>query len=236
MKRWRERDYDPNLDKIYEEPHKPLWVEPIAPRSQRQRYGLPALIAAFLVMAFVVATISRFVALFSGPPASPTPPPEPTPISWVDTIIVNGPPGSPSLTTSASPSGGTPSRQPTISISAQGPAGTQYWSVGQAAHFTLELWNNASGPISLDPCPAYRMYLTGTASSNAPLRLLNCNAMGKTIEVGQTMSVDMVYTPTAGDPVGNQTLVWEWLSPDTTIQATAIISVYIRDPSASAAP
>lgn len=246
MKRWRERDIDAELDKPKEEAPKPLWVEQIAPRSQRDRYGLPVLIGAFLILAFVVATISRFVAIFGGAAATPLPPTGPTPIPWVNAIVVKGPPAEPTPAPSASPSpaldsagpaqsGFILSPEPKVAITAQGPAVTQYWSFGVAQHFTLDLTNNSTEPIPLDPCPSYRMYFVGTDETQASIRLLNCAAISKTLEVGQTISFDMVYITAEGDPIGTQTLVWEWFAPSN-YQAITFFSVYILGADGSAAP
>jgi hypothetical protein len=222
VKRWRERDYDPDQDARDEAPHGPLSVEPIATRSNRAKYGLPVLIVAFVIVAWVVATVSSFVAFFSGPVETPPPP---TPIAWVDTTV--GPAGFPSLTPAVSlgPGQATPS-PPVRSIRAVISPRSYYWYRGTPNHFTLELTNTSQVPISMRPCPAYRMYLAGTDASAAPLRLLNCAAIGPTLEAGQSISLDMVYTPTTSDPLGSQTLGWWWVTPDT-IQAVATITVFI---------
>lgn len=252
MKRWRERDIDAELDEPKEEKPKPLWVEPIAPRTQRERYGLPVLIAGFVVLAFVVATISRFVVAFSPEAATPTPGGGPTPIPWISTLVdataesptpglADASPTSSSAASrpslgpsgSASQSAAIPNSQSRISIQAQGPQVTQYWSVGTAQHFTLDLTNTSSASIAMDPCPTYRMYFTGTIPAAAPVRLLNCAATTRTLEVGQTMSFDMVYALTGRDPVGNQTLVWELVTPSK-VQAITFFSVYILGSGSSA--
>lgn len=228
MKRIRERDYDPDLDLARDETKKPLWVEPIAPRSQRDRYGLPALIAVFLIAAFVIATISRFVAVFGPVSSPPTATPAITPISWVDTTAgpaTSGKPGSPA-----------PSRPAVVSISAVVANNTYVWAVGQAGRFTVELTNTSTVAISLSPCPTYVMYfLPATNKPAAVRRLLNCAAIGQALAPGQAVSLDMVYMPTADDPDGNQTMYWDWLAPDT-IQASAVLRVYIPTPAATATP
>jgi hypothetical protein len=250
VKRWRERDIGAELDQPQEEKPKPLWVEQISPRTQRERYGLPALIVGFLILAFVVATVSHFEAVFSPEAATPTPGGGPSPIPWVNTLADNGPQATPSPIAgqpggpaegSASPaasagpyqSGAILSRQPKVSIRAQGPEITQYWKVDAAQHFTLNLTNTSTTPIPMDPCPTYRMYFTGTIAAAAPVRLLNCAAASKTLEVGQTMSFDMVYTLTGRDPVGNQTLVWELMTPSD-VQAITFFGVFVLGSDSSA--
>jgi hypothetical protein len=102
-----------------------------------------------------------------------------------------------------------------------------YWYLGTENHFTLNLINTSPVNVDMSPCPAYRMYITGTDRNAAPLRLLNCAAIGPTIQPRQTVLLDMVYTPTVNDPLGpDQQLVWEWVSPNT-IQATTTAGVSI---------
>lgn len=253
MKRSRERDNDPDHDKRDERPQGPLWVESIAPpRSGRQRYGLPVLIGVFVALTIVVAMVTRFVNYFTEPAASPTPTLA-TPIAWVDTTFVPPPTNGPSALPAASPTA-SGSTDPSSSASAGPSASTATgsityavitpshpvtslrasidpiwatWYLGTENHFTLNLTNTSPVDVDMSPCPAYRMYITGTNRDAAPLRLLNCAAIGDTIQPGQTVSLDMVYTPTVNDPRGpNQQLVWEWVSPNT-IQATTTAGVYI---------
>lgn len=253
MKRGRERDYDPNQDQRDEPSQGPLWVEPIAvPRnSDRARYGLPALIAAFVVAALVVAMITRYVTYFGGSEPSLTPAP-PSPIAWVNTTVPPASLATPTAVASASfaPSGSrsiSASPSAAASPSASGSASaavalpshqvrsirasiqpvTDVWYLGTENHFTVELTNTSAAPVLMSPCPVYRMYITGTDPTAATLRLLNCAAIGEILDPGQTVSMDMVYTPVSGDPRGpNQQLVWQWVSPDD-IQATSTTTVYI---------
>lgn len=254
MKRSRERDNDPDQDKRDEVPQGPLWVEPIAPpRSDRQRYGLPALIGVFVALALVVAMVTRFVNYFTGPAATPSPTLA-TPIAWVDTTFVlpptNGPSALPAAATGSASASTDPSASASAGPSASTPTGSityavitpshpvtslrasidpiwVTWHLGTENHFTLNLTNTSPVNVDMFPCPAYRMYITGTDRNAAPLRLLNCAAIGDTIQPGQTVSLDMVYTPTLNDPLGpNQQLVWEWVNPNT-IQATTTAGVYI---------
>jgi hypothetical protein len=248
VKRSRERDNDPDQDKRDEKPQGPLWVEPIAPpRSDRQRYGLPALIGVFVALALVVAMITRFVNYFTEPAATPSPTLA-TPIAWVDTTFVPPPTNGPSAvplplpsdstlpSASYGPATSTPSGSPTPAATPSHPVTSlrasidsiwATWYLGTENHFTLNLTNTSPVDVDMSPCPAYRMYITGTNRDAAPLRLLNCAALGATIQPGQTISLDMVYTPTVNDPRGpNQQLVWEWVSPNT-IQATTTAGVNI---------
>jgi hypothetical protein len=248
VKRSRERDNDPDHDKRDERPQGPLWVESIAPpRSGRQRYGLPVLIGVFVALTIVVAMVTRFVNYFTEPAASPTPTLA-TPIAWVDTTFVLPPTadtttvslplpsGSALPPASDGPSASTPSATPTPAATPSHPVTSlrasinpiwATWYLGTENHFTLNLTNTSLVDVDMSPCPAYRMYITGTNRDAAPLRLLNCAAVGEAIKPGQTVSLDMVYTPTLNDPRGpDQQLVWEWVNPDT-IQATTTAGVYI---------
>jgi hypothetical protein len=255
VKRGRERDYDPNQNDRDEVQQGPLWVEPIvAPHSNRQRYGLPVMIVIFVALIMTVAMTSRFVTYFSaaGPSADPT---LVTPIAWIDTTVAPSPTASlaaaqsaaPSHSVSASPSASavrsagpsaqaagssitpavaTPSLQVT-SIWAVIDSITNAWYLGAENHFTLNLANTSPLAVSMSPCPVYRIYILGTDPNAAPLRLLNCAAIGDAIKPGQTVSLDMVYTPTLNDPLGpQQQLVWEWVSPNT-IQAVTAATIDI---------
>jgi len=255
VKRSRDRDDDPNQGQRDEAAKGPLWVEPIAPpRSERTRYGLPLLIAAFVVLALVVAMMTRFANYF-GEGAEPTRSPAgPTPITWVDARVMPSslatPIESAAVTGSASASAGTPTGTPattpantpaTISLAPPTPVASRLitsiraaidpipntWYLGTENHFTLELTNTSPVAVYMSPCPIYRMYITGTDPATATLRLLNCLAIGDTLEPGQSVWLDMVYIPTTSDPVSpNQQLVWEWVAPDN-IQAMATAAVHI---------
>ncbi|MFI5258232.1 MAG: hypothetical protein ACHQ01_01285 [Candidatus Limnocylindrales bacterium] len=221
MKRWRERNYDPAADERDPAAQGPLWVEPLAAR-RRARYGAPILIVGFVLLAFVVAMFGRFAVLFSSAADTPQPP---TPIAWVDITVA------PSVAASADAGSAAPadpiaSRRPPLSISAQISSVSAFWYRSSASRFTLDLANPTAGRISMDPCPAYRIYLAGTDKSSAVLRRLNCAAIGPVLVPGGVVSLDMEYTPAGSDPTGSQTLVWEWASPDS-IQAIATASVFI---------
>lgn|GEM_PF-1525533 len=223
MKPWRERGYDPEHDDLDPVPQGPLWVEPLA-RPSRTRYGLPVLIVAFILLAFSVAMFGRFAFFFSA--ATDTPPP-PTPITWVD---VTAYPTTAAPTDASSPAPASLAASPQLprSISAQISSVASFWYRGSANHFTVDLTNPTTERISMDPCPTYRMYLTGTDKSAAVLRVLNCAAIGPVLVPGGVVSLDMAFTPVASDPTGVQTLVWEWVTPDS-IQAIATAMVFIAE-------
>jgi hypothetical protein len=52
------------------------------------------------------------------------------------------------------------------------------------------------------------MYVLGTPANLATVRAMNCADMGSTFQPGETLTLDMVYTPTATDPLGFESLVW----------------------------
>ncbi len=221
MRRWRERGDDPGHDDRDSAPRGPLWIEPLAKRG-RAPYWPAILIVVFVLLAFSVAMFGRFAFLFSA--AADTPPP-PTPITWVDVTVA------PTLTTPAdadSSAAASPaaSLQLPRSISAQISSVAAFWYRDSANHFTLDLTNPTTGPISMDPCPTYRLYFAGTDKSAAVLRQFNCPAIGPVLVPGGTVSLDMVFAPTATDPTGVQTLVWEWATPGS-IQAIATARVFI---------
>jgi hypothetical protein len=251
VKRSRDRDDDPNQGQRDEAAKGPLWVEPIAPpHSERARYGLPLLIVAFVVLALTVAMITRYANYFGGGAEPTTSPAGPTPITWVDAKVMPSSLATPfesaAVTGSASASAGTTTGMPAttpaaITLAPPTPVASQLitsiratidpipntWYLGTENHFTLELTNTSPVAVYMSPCPIYRMYITGTDPAAATLRLLNCLAIGDTLEPGQSVSLDMVYIPTTSDPRGpNQQLVWEWVAPDN-IQAMTTATVYI---------
>ena len=67
---------------------------------------------------------------------------------------------------------------------------------------------------------------TAGTPSTAPLRLLNCPAIGPAILPGQTILLDMIYTPAMDDPLTGEKLVWQLVTPDT-IEAIATLDVSI---------
>ncbi len=223
MKRWRERGYDPDQDDRDETAHGPLRVEPIDQRSASARYGLPAAAAAFVLVALLVAMVGPYVTYFMGPAATPA---LPTPIAWVNTTA--SPTAATDPTPDPLPVPGQPTPTPVrrISIAATIQVTNYYWPRGTANHFTVQLTNRTPGAISLNPCPAYRMYTATANKFETALRLLNCAAIGQTLQSGQSVDLDMVYTPTVSDALGDQTLVWSWETPDA-VQAIATGNAYI---------
>jgi hypothetical protein len=211
MKPRRERGYDPNLDDRDKAAAGPMDVEPIAPRERRTlRYGKAAVVLLLVAAAVAAAAYGRFAGLTV---AAPTKAPPPTPISWSDETVAP---------TNAVPA---QSALPPLSIDVEIP-GSFHWNVGSANHFTLTLANRTGADIILIPCPTYRMYVAGADPAEAPGRVLNCAAIGPSIGSGESVKLDMAYTPSDSGPMGKQTLVWQWLSPSR-YQAIATADVYL---------
>ena len=210
MKRLREGGAGPTEDARDEFAGAPLSRERIGAGSGRSRLLGPAIVGTCVAIA-VIALSGRFLTSAAAPA---TPPPTPTPVTWL-----------PKLVTPDADS--TPNAGPPLRVTANGPDTGPVFVRGRENHFTLTLRNDSGGPISLDPCPAYRMYLQGSDSSTAPWHALNCAAMGTVLDAGRAIDLDMVFTPAMTDPIGGQSVVWEWAWPDT-VQALAIIRVYIE--------
>jgi hypothetical protein len=218
VKRWLDRGFDPDKETRDTGPTEPVRVEPLEAGRERPSYVLlPVLLAALFVIALGAAMVSHFGVFSSSPTVEPTLP-TPTPIAWVDTTA--GP------TESARPDGASSNPQAPLLLRASIRTDGNLWSRGRPSHFTLDLTNPTATPVSRSPCPTYRMYLTGIDNSTAPVRLLNCAAIGPELPPGQTVSLDMVYTPATDDPLTGEKLVWQWTTPDT-IQAIATLDVSI---------
>jgi hypothetical protein len=202
----------------------PLRIEPLGRQGGKgRRYGLQLAIAGVVVIA-MLAMVSRFTAYFApGPTASPSTSPNPSPgIAWI--------PATADPTLSSSDTSVPQASQALVkSIQADIPAGAYYWSRGTDNHFTVNLTNTSGAPITLSPCPTYRMFIVPD-DGLAPIRLLNCpgieSLIGQVLDDGQTISLDMVFRPTTADPLDGQQLEWVWQSP-TGYQALALVSVYI---------
>ena len=217
MKRWLERGFDPDKETLDKGPIEPVRVEPLEASSRRPSYALPVILAALFVLALGAATLTHFGVFSSSPTPVPTLP-KPTPIAWVDVTVA---PASPSDAGVASSSPEAP-----LLLRASLRTDANLWSRGTPSHFTLDLTNPTATFIPMSPCPTYRMYLTGIDNSTAPLRQLNCAAIGPMLPPYQTISLDMVYTPAMDDPLTGERLVWQWVTPDT-IQAIATLDVSI---------
>jgi hypothetical protein len=233
VKRWLDRGFDPEAEAKDLEPTDPVRVERIEQMRNRRSYGLPILIGGLAALALGAALLGHFGAFSSAPAPEPSTPLA-TPIAWVDATAAPTPSASPTAEASA---GETSSNEATSASSPSGPTtplvvrallstDSNLWHRGEANHFTVQLTNATAAAIPLSPCPAYRMYLTGLDSGTAPIRLLNCNALGWEFLPGETLLMDMVYTPALDDPIDAGQLVWQWMSPDW-VQAIATLDVSI---------
>ena len=228
MKRRLERGFDPDKDTLDKGPVEPVRVEPLEAGPERAAFTLPVLLAALVVLALGAALAGHFGVFSSSPTPEPTPAAA-TPIAWVDTAAAPAT-ERPTETDSSGPVWGGPS----ASASPLGPVGlraslstiSNLWHRGTPSHFTLDLTNSTAAAVSMNPCPTYRMYLTGIDNSTAPLRLLNCSAIGPDLLPGQTISLDMIYTPAPDDPLTGEKLVWQLVTPDT-IEAIGTLDVSI---------
>ncbi len=223
MKRSLDREFDPEAEAKDLEPTEPVRVERIEQTRDRRSYGPPILIGGLAAIALGAALLGHVGAFSSAPAPEPSMPPA-TPIAWVDATAAPTPSAAPTdeASAAASPSGPT---TPLV-LRAQLTTDSNLWHRGDANHFTVQLTNATAAAIPLSPCPAYRMYLTGLDSGTAPMRLLNCNALGRELLPGETISMDMVYTPALDDPIDAGQLVWQWMSPDW-VQAIATLDVSI---------
>jgi hypothetical protein len=224
MKRWLDRGFDPEADTGDHGPMEPVRVERIPKTRDRQSYGLPILIGSLAALTLGAALLGHLGVFSSSPTPEPSFPAA-TPIAWVDVTAGPTPSAAPTdeaSTAAASPSGPAAPVPLRALLSTKG----NLWHRGEANHFTVQLTNATAAAIPLSPCPAYRMYLTGIDSGTAPIRLLNCNALGLELLPGESISMDMVYTPALDDPIDAGQLVWQWMSPDS-VQAIATLDVSI---------
>jgi hypothetical protein len=228
VKRRLDRGFDPETEAKGHEPIEPVRVERIEQTRDQRSYGLPILIGGLAAIALGAALLGHIGAFSSAPAPEPSMPPA-TPIAWVDATASPTPSASPTDEASATEatSASSPSSPTTpLVLRAVLSTDSNLWHRGEANHFTVQLTNATATAIPLSPCPVYRMYLTGLDSGTAPIRLLNCNALGWELLPGETISMDMVYTPALDDPIDAGQLVWQWMSPDS-VQAIATLDISI---------
>ena len=223
MKRWLDRGFDPEAETRDHEPIEPVRVERIEQTRDRQSYGPPILIGGLAALALGAALLGHFGAFSSSPAPEPSMPAA-TPIAWVD--VTAAPTTSAAPTDEASAAASPSDLAAPLVLRTLLSTDSNLWHRGAANHFTVQLTNTTAAAIPLSPCPAYRMYLTGLDSGTAPIRLLNCNALGWELLPGETIAMDMVYTPALGDPIDAGQLVWQWMSPDS-VQAIATLDISI---------
>ncbi len=203
VKRGQDRAGGSDLDVRDEQAEGPMAVERITPRDRHRQFSwrVPAaLFAAVALLALAGRAADWYGAYTSVSPVIPTP------ITWVDAIVPTGASG-PSEPTGAA---ATPGTLP--AVAAEAIVDSFFWTAGAPNHFSLRLTNTSSIPVALTPCPTYVMFVVGTPADLATIRFLNCADMGATFAPGETLVLDMAYTPSATDPTGFQSLEWQALS------------------------
>ena len=203
MKRGQDRAGGSALDVRDEQPQGPMAVERLRPQDRHRQFSWRVPAALFLAVALLAlagrtadwyGTFTRVV------------PVAPTPIAWVNAIVSPGPTGP------TGPAGATVTSGDLPAITAEAIVDSFFWTAGSPNHFTLRMTNTSSAPIPLTPCPTYAMFVVGTPADLATVRALNCADIGPTFAPGETLALDMVYTPSATDPRGFQSLEWLALS------------------------
>ena len=209
MKRGTDWGTDSDIDVRDGEPKGPLATERVKPQDRHRQFGwrLPVgLLGAIALLA--VAGHAQDLHVTSTHVVFPTP----TPISWVNAVVLPAP----ALSAAAGLAGTLPSSLP--AVEAEATIDSFFWTAGKPNHFTIQVRNTSSAAIPLTPCPTYAMFISGTSADLATIRAMNCGEMGSTFAPGQTLTLDMVYTPSATDPLGFQKVQWQAVSG---FQATA---------------
>jgi hypothetical protein len=223
MKKSLDRDFDPDMDGRDRTAAEALAIESLEPRNRRKRNLLLAFVVVLVAGVVAVGFVSRSAGLGT---SSPSENPAPTPITWSDTIVAPTPIPAATAIYSHSPGDPAPTQHLRTNLEVAMKVGGGYWQKSHGNHFTLVLSNPTRHDVPLDPCPAYRMYITGTDITAAPVRLLNCAAIGHVLASGGSVTLDMVYQPAADDPEGTQVLIWTWVSPED-YQALQKVGVFI---------
>ncbi len=224
MKRRLDHGFDLDSETRAEEPIEAVQVEPLEAGPARRTYTAPLVIGGLVVLALGAAIFGN-MGYFVG---TVTPEPTllaPTPIPWVDTTAAPTNSAEPGQT---DPEPGSTAATPARPLTLRGrlTADSVLVHRGVPARFTLTLTNPNYAPISMAPCPAYRMYIASIDNSTAPIRLLNCAAIGPELIPNGTITLEMIYTPTMDAPLTGLKLVWQLESPDN-VQALATVDISI---------
>jgi hypothetical protein len=224
VKRWLDRGFDPDSETRDKEPIEPVRVERLEAGPERPSFVVPVAIAGLAVLVLGAAMFGHFGVATSTPTPEPTIPAA-TPIAWVDTTVT--PTSSVAPDDQSAEPGASPATAPTpLKLYASLSAVSNLLHRGTPGDFTLYLANPNAVPILMAPCPTYRMYITGVDNVTAPVRLLNCSAIGPALMPDATIGLDMIYTPGMDTPLAGLKLVWQLETPDT-VQAIATIDVSI---------
>jgi hypothetical protein len=195
VKRAQDRAGGSALDVRDATPQGPMPVERLTPQDRHRQFSWRVPAALFVAVA-LLALAGRAADWYGA--YTRVVPVAPTPIAWVNAII------------SAGPSAVSPNKLP--AVTAEAIVDSLFWTGGSPNHFTLRVTNTSSAPIPLTPCPTYAMFVVGTPAALATVRALNCADIGATFAPGETLALDMVYTPSATDPRGFQSVEWLALS------------------------
>ena len=225
MKRWLDRGFDPDSETRDGEPIEPVRVEPIDAGPERGSYLLPVFLSGIAALVLGAAVVGHLGVFTNTPTAEPTRP-APTAIAWIDTTAPAPAASTEPSETALGPGSGPASFAAPLKLDASLTAASVLVHRSTPAHFTLYLANRNAGPIPLSPCPTYRMYITGIDNSAAPIRLLNCAAIGPALMPDETLTFDMVYTPASDAPLTGLTLVWQLETPDA-VQALASVDISV---------
>ena len=208
MKRGTDWGSGSEIDVRDEEPQGPLAREPVTPQDRHRQFGWRVPVGLFVTIA-LLALAGHALELHEATTsvASPTT----SPIAWVNAIVspAAGPAES-ATQPGAAGSNASPSTLPAVAADAI--ADSIFWTAGKPNHFTVRLTNTSAAAIPLTPCPTYAMFVSGTPANLATIRAMNCADMGTTFAPGETLALDMIYTPSATDPLGIQSIEWEAVS------------------------
>jgi hypothetical protein len=197
VKRGQDRAGGSALNVRDEQPQGPMVVERLTPQDRHRQFSWRVPAALFVAVA-LLALAGRAADWYEA--YTRVIPVAPTPIAWVNAIVSPGPSGEAVA----------PSNLPAITAEAN--VDSFFWTAGAPNHFTLRVTNTSSAPIPLTPCPTYAMFVVGTPANLATVRALNCADIGATFAPGETLALDMIYTPAATDPRGFQSVEWQAVS------------------------
>ena len=199
MKRAQDRAGGSDLDVRDEQPQVPMPVERLAPQDRHRQFSWRVPAALFVAVA-LLALAGRAADWYGA--YTRVVPVAPTPIAWVNAIVPPEP----------GPTGAAVTPRELPAVTAEAVVDSFFWTAGEPNHFTLRVTNTSPAPIPLTPCPTYSMFVIGTPANLATVRALNCADIGATFAPGETLALDMVYTPSATDPRGFQSVEWLALS------------------------
>ena len=222
MKKSLDRGFDPEMDDRDKAFVEALTIEALEPRARKRRNLILGFVLVLVCGVIGAGFMSRAAGLG---PGTTEPPVAATPITWSGEIVPVAPAPS-SDSTPGDPAAVAPTPHPRTPIGITLDLPISHWEKSHGNEFTITISNRSGLEMSMDPCPTYRMYIAGTDVTAAPLRRLNCSAIGPVLSMGQSMTLQMIYEPAADDPIGPQVFVWTWVSPDD-YQATETTKLFL---------